>query len=275
MGMPMARERPPESARARRADISGTTAERARFGALLMPDEGRAQAGPPPLFRELTENEIADVMRAGRRKVLYRGASLFRQGTPQDGIFLVESGRIKVFYVGPSGREITLAYWHPGNFVGGPDVFRKSTHVWSGVAAVNSSVLHLPGDVLRDKVMGIPALAVGIIEGLSFKGKCYSALAQMLGTRSASERLAHLLLHLMDLYGVEEPGGTLIAAAFTHADLAHMIGATRQWVTTSFKDYTRREILETHGANIVIRQAHLLAAIRDGRADRSAAPRDD
>ena len=141
---------------------------------------------------------------SGKRRVLYRGAQLFSQGSPQDGIFLIESGRIKVFYTAPSGREITLAYWHSGNFVGGPEVFKQGLHVWSGVAAVNSTVLHLPGDVLRRMVMTIPALAIGIIEGLTFKGQCYSALAQMLGTRSPTERLAQLLLHLMNLYGVEE-----------------------------------------------------------------------
>ena len=89
-----------------------------------------------------------------------RGAQLFSQGSPQDGIFLIESGRIKVFYTAPSGREITLAYWHSGNFVGGPEVFKQGLHVWSGVAAVNSTVLHLPGDVLRRMVMTIPALAI-------------------------------------------------------------------------------------------------------------------
>jgi CRP/FNR family transcriptional regulator, cyclic AMP receptor protein len=237
---------------------------RAQAGALLIPDEGKQYSGPPPLFLGLTEDEIVDVMSAGKRRVLNRGALLFKQGTPQDGIYLVDSGRIKVFYVSPSGREITLAYWHPGNFVGGPDVFKKGIHVWSGAAATNSSVLHLPGDVLREKVLAIPALAIGVIEGLSFKGRCYSALAQMLGTRSATERLAHLLLHLIDLYGVEEREGTLIAASFTHADLAHMIGATRQWVTMSFRRFSELGILDAHGTNIVIKRASLLTKIRAG-----------
>ena len=128
-------------------------------------------------------------MGSGKRRVLYRGTQLFSQGSPQDGIFLIESGRIKVFYIAPSGREITLAYWHSGNFVGGPEVFKQGLHIWSGEAAVNSTVLHLPGDILRKMVLTIPAFAVGIIEGLSFKGQCYSALAQMLGTRSPTERL--------------------------------------------------------------------------------------
>ena len=145
-------------------------------------------------------------------------------------------------------------------------MFNRGIHVWSGVAAVNSSVLHLPGDVLRQMVLKIPALALGIIEGLSFKGRCYSSLAQMLGTRSPTERLAHLLLHLMDLYGVEERGGTLIAAPFTHADLANMIGVTRQWVTTALKRLAGMSVLDAQGANMLIKDSAPLAKLRDGKA---------
>jgi CRP/FNR family cyclic AMP-dependent transcriptional regulator len=249
-------------------------ADQARFGAMLMPDEKARAIGPAPLFQGLSQTEIDQVVGASKRKVFYRGAQVFSQGNPQDGIYLVESGRIRVFYMGPSGREITLAYWHPGNFVGGPDVFGKGVHVWSGAAAVNSSVLHVPGDVLRRMVVKIPALAIGIIEGLSFKGRCYSSLAQMLGTRSPTERLAHLLLHLIELYGVQERGGVLIAAPFTHADLAHMIGVTRQWVTTSLKRLAEMGVLDAQGANILIKDAAPLASMRGGKAAKAEAQDD-
>ena len=132
-------------------------------------------------------------------------------------------------------------------------------------------MLHLPGDVLRQMVLTIPELAIGIIEGLSFKGQCYSALAQMLGTRSPTERLSQLLLHLMNLYGVDERDGVLIAASFTHADLAHMTGVTRQSVTTSLKRFAELGILHAHGTNLVIRNADLLREIRDGKLGKSPA----
>jgi CRP/FNR family transcriptional regulator, cyclic AMP receptor protein len=245
-------------------------ADSARFGAMLMP-AGKTQAnGPAPLFQGLTEAQIQEVVSAGTLEVYYRGALVFGQGGAQDGIYLIESGRIRVFYFGPSGREITLAYWHPGNFVGGPDIFNKGVHVWSGIAAVNSSVLHLPGEALRRMVLKIPALSFGLIEGLSFKGRCYSSLAQMLGTRSPAERLAHLLLHLMELYGVEESDGTLIVAAFTHADIAHMIGVTRQWVTTSFKRLAETGVLEPRGTTLLIKDAAPLVQMRDGKSVKSA-----
>jgi CRP-like cAMP-binding protein len=85
----------------------------------------------------------------------------------------------------------------------------------------------------------------------------------MLGTRSITERLAHLLLHLADLYGVpEEDGGLAIAAAFTHADLAHMVGATRQWITISLKRMAEQGIVQVRRSQIVILRPDLLAQIR-------------
>lgn len=233
--------------------------------ALLLPEPApQAATGQRPLLDGLSEREIARVLECGRRRVLYRGAALFTQETPNDGIWLVESGRIRVFYAAPSGREITLAYWYPGNFVGGPDVFGTGLHKWSGMAASNSSVLHLPGKALRQLVTEIPALAIGIIDGLTFKGRCYSTLAQMLGTRSITERLAHLLLHLCDLYGAPEEEGTVIASAFTHAELAHMVGATRQWVTISLKRLSDQGVIATRQAQIVVLRPDVLAEMRGG-----------
>src|SRR4051812_14732095 len=229
---------------------------------LLLTEGVRTTGGPPSLFNTLTPAERETVVRCGKRRVLYRGQTLFSQGARHDGIFAIETGRIRVFYTAPSQREITLAYWNPGNFVGGPEVFGGGVHQWSGVATSNSSVVHLPGKELRKLVTEIPNLAIGLIEGLTFKGKCYSALAQMLGTRSITERLAHLLLHLTQLYGVQDPDGILIGAAFTHADLAHMVGATRQWVTISLKRLHEKNVLIVRKSKIIVRRVDVLQEMR-------------
>jgi CRP/FNR family cyclic AMP-dependent transcriptional regulator len=253
---------------AKRVSLVGGAKEKylvpAPAGVTLMPTDTTRSGSPGRIFDGLSEAEIARVTASGTKIVLYRGEMLFRHGTLQNGIYVVETGRIKVFYVGPSGRKITLAYWHPGTFVGAPDVFTNGIHTWSGVAAVNSSVLHLSGDSLRKMVATTPALAIRIIEGLSFKGRCYSALAQMLATRSAPQRLAHLLLHLSDLYGIQEAKCKRIEAPFTHADFAHMIGVTRQWITTTFQRYRERGIIDVNGRRLVIYNADLLGHIRDG-----------
>jgi len=250
------------------ASPPSAAATRAKSGSsLLLTENQQSIGGPPSLMEKLTLRERETVLKQGRRKVLNRGQMLFSQGAKHDGIFLIESGRVRVFYSSPAGREITLAYWHAGNFVGGPEVFDHGIHQWSGIASSNCSVVQLPGKELRTLAGEIPSLAIGLIEGLAFKGKCYSALAQMLGTRSITQRLAHLLLHLMDLYGVEDPDGTVIAAAFTHADLAHMVGATRQWVTISLKRMQEKRIVLTKRSQIVVCLPNVLEEMRGQASD--------
>jgi CRP-like cAMP-binding protein len=229
---------------------------------LLLTESGRALGGGPSLFEALSPAERDVVLSHGKKRVFFRGQTLFNQGARHDGIFLIQTGRVRVFYTAPSEREITLAYWHPGNFVGGPNVFGDSVHQWSGVAVNDTSVVQLPGRSLRKLVIEVPNLAIGLIEGLTFKGRCYSALAQMLGTRSITERLAHLLLHLADLYGVRDDDGILIGAAFTHADIAHMVGATRQWVTISLKRMHEKDIVLSQKSRIIIRRPDLLEVMR-------------
>ena len=240
--------------------------------ALLLSEHPTLVGGPPNLFKALTLRERSLLLDQGTRKVFYRGATVFRQGAANDGIYLIEHGRIRVFYSAPSGREITLAYWHHGNFVGGPELFGERAHMWSGMAASNSVVVHLRGGMLRGLASRIPALAIGLIEGLAFKGRCYSALAQMLGTRSVTERLARLLLHLLDAYGIADPRGVLISGSFTHADLAHMVGATRQWVTISLKRLSDQGLLENQRGRIVILNPAALRAMQDGSDGGAEAP---
>jgi CRP/FNR family transcriptional regulator, cyclic AMP receptor protein len=233
---------------------------------VLLVESEKLVGGPTPLFQALTQHEQGEVLAHGTRRVIYRRQMLFTQGTPHDGIYLIETGRMRVFYTSPSGREITLAYWNPGNFVGGPQVFGSGIHLWSGIAVADCSIVHFPGQVLRRLVVQIPSLAIGIIEGLAFKGKCYSALAQMLGTRSVTERLAHLLLHLADTYGLRQDDGIVISAPLTHADIAHMVGATRQWVTISLKRFEEQGIISSSKSKVVIYRLDKLAELRGGAA---------
>lgn len=251
-------------AKAERGDthVTATDSRSTASSSLLLTESQQAIGGPPPLMEKLSARERELVLKQGRRKVLNRGQTLFSQGARHDGIYLIESGRIRVFYTSPQGREITLAYWHAGNFVGGPEVFGTGIHQWSGVASSNAAVVQLPGKELRTLAAEIPNLAIGLIEGLTFKGKCYSALAQMLGTRSITQRLAHLLLHLTELYGIKEVDGTLIAAAFTHADLAHMVGATRQWVTISLKRLQEKGVVISRKSRIIVRRPDVLQEMR-------------
>jgi CRP/FNR family cyclic AMP-dependent transcriptional regulator len=124
--------------------------------------------------------------------------------------------------------------------------------MWSGRAVTPTKVLHLRGRELRRLMLEIPKLAISVVEALEHKGKCYSAMIHMLGTRSASERLAQLLLLMADRDGRPTQDGVAIARTLTHEDLAKMIGATRQWVRTTLGWLDARGMIDLRPRHIVI-----------------------
>jgi len=212
----------------------------------------------PNILGGLSADERALVLENATTRVYAPGDEVFSQGKRHDGIFLIDSGIVRTFYISPTGREITLAYWTRGNFVGGPEIFGGGEHVWSAVAFRESRIYFLQGVVLRSLVTKVPNLALGIIECLVHKGKCYSELLQILGTRSVKNRLAHLLVTLSSQYGVQTDDGILIERPYTHDEFANIIGSTRQWVTKMLAIYERRGFIKKKDRFIVVRDIDAL-----------------
>lgn len=81
-------------------------------------------------FLTALSSEDKTVRKLGTRCGFANGEGIFHQGAAHTGVWVIEDGRVRTFYTGPSGREITLAYWSPGQYVGGPEVFGRGRHVW-------------------------------------------------------------------------------------------------------------------------------------------------
>jgi CRP/FNR family cyclic AMP-dependent transcriptional regulator len=209
----------------------------------------------------LSAAEKTRLQDASRQIVVQPGDAVFSQGEPHDGIFIIQRGQVRVYYTAPSGREITLAYWTPGHFVGGPEINGGGRHMWSGVAVDDGLISVLPGSSLQTLLTQMPNFALALIDGLVAKGKCYSSMAQMLGTRSVIERLAQYLLNLSELCGVPDGDAIVIKHKVTHDQIAAMVGSTRQWVTLMLKRFHAKRVVSVDRSGIRIERIDLLEKI--------------
>lgn len=228
---------------------------------LTKPESSRAMYMTEVLL-EITDNyDILSYLTSDERKMVLGEATrqrrkvgdfIFAQGEPHTGIFVIQAGRARTYYASSSGREITLAHWTAGHFVGGPEVFGGGLHMWSAKALDDCEIAFLPSRALRRLMIQLPNLAIGLVDGLVYKGKCYSALLQILGTRPAMGRLAHLLLTLAEREGVLDSAPIVFGRRLSHGELANMIGSTRQWVTMSLKRFEKAGIVACEKRRIVI-----------------------
>lgn len=206
---------------------------------VLLSDALEADQLGDGLVYGLTEDNKRKLFEVGKPMSFTKGEHIFRQGELHNGIFLVQKGIVRTYYVAPNGREITLAHWSMPNFVGGPELFGGGEHVWSGVAMTDVRALFLQGSALRSLVSKIPALALNLLDGLIGKAQCYSVVLQMLGTRSVTQRLAYyLLLHSKDGSSVVD------TARLSQSDIATIVGSTRQWVSSTLDRFRKADVIE-------------------------------
>ncbi|MGE0802874.1 MAG: Crp/Fnr family transcriptional regulator [Lautropia sp.] len=172
----------------------------------------------------------------GRDRSFGKGDLLFEQGDPHDGIFLIEDGVVRSYYVSEDGRELTLGYWGAGNYVGGPQLFGGGLHAWTSQAESATRCVFLPGSALRRLAEQRPEVAMALLDALVHKSACYSALLQLLATHSMKVRLARLLVILTT-------NGNEPVIHLTHGQLAGMIGSTRQRVSQALETFEKRTLI--------------------------------
>lgn len=211
---------------------------------ILLTDALHHEPQSDGLVAGLSKREAEVFYAFGKYRKFQKGEHIFRQGDPHTGIFIIESGFVRSYYLASNGREITLAYWSSGNFVGGPELFGGGTHLWSGIALTDSSIFAISGNDLRALVEEIPNLAVNLLDGLVGKARFYSQVLQMLGTRSVLERLACLLLTLSVEFRDDEGRPVRkIDRKLSHAEIGTIVGSSRQWVSTAIERFRKQGII--------------------------------
>ena len=220
-----------------------TTQQRSKRSAPTMRD----------MFSELSSTEKQAFLAKCTEQYFQPGLHLFSQNERYTTTYIIKSGIIRTYYVSPTGKEITIAYWSEGALVGGPNVFNEqSTHIWSAQAVTDATTLAIRGRDLAEQSMRVPAIAHYLIDTLTYKLHWVSVLLQTFGTESVRLRLAHLLLQLSEHYGLETDEGTMIKHHFSHEELARMVGATRSWVSITLTNFKKEGILRCNGRLLVI-----------------------
>jgi CRP-like cAMP-binding protein len=108
---------------------------------------GRRGSGHPldrvPLLALLEPDLRGRVRRKLSQRRVSAGRALFRQGEPADALYLVESGRFRVFVAGRGGQERVLQFVGPGDVLGESAFMAETPHVTTAVAVDASKTWRL------------------------------------------------------------------------------------------------------------------------------------
>jgi CRP/FNR family transcriptional regulator len=157
--------------------------------------------------------------------------------TPMDlceTLFVIQSGRVRLYRAVPEGRELTLAVLEAGTVFGEMALTGQRLRNSYAEAMEESEVSAMCRTDVERLVLEKPAVGLQLVHLLSERLVSYETRMEGLGLKEVPARLAGLLLELIETQGIRTRDGYKIPTRYTHQQLGTMIGANREAVTRAF-----------------------------------------
>ena len=181
-----------------------------------------------------------------------REGAIFSEGEASSHVYILLSGVAKLCYVNRAQR-VLVGFVGPGEVFGLSSLLPQTTRPFRCEAYSDCLVAMVKPEIFVDTVLGVPLERLSIILDATV-GRWWGMLVRYanfvgLGLR---ERLAGALLELAEKFGVRDSRGTLLTIKLTHADLAELVGASRQRTTEQLNDFEREGVITREGRRLII-----------------------
>jgi CRP/FNR family transcriptional regulator len=213
------------------------------------------------LFRRLKPPERAHIAAVAHVKHFDRGKLIFAEGDPPSEFLTIIDGRSKVFKTAPSGKEIILEIFGPGDPLGAVAVYENAPLPASAVALETTSCLSIARQDFLSLLEQHPALVRGLLSGLTMRlAELTRRLSEITGTR-VEARLARLLLKLAERIGVEEQTGLMVPMPLARQELADLTGTTIETTIRIMSRWHKDDVVRTEKDGFVIVDRNTLQEI--------------
>lgn len=206
-----------------------------------------------PLFASLTETEMAALASRVTKRHFQRGELLFGEGDPCTGLFLVASGKIRVFKLSSAGREQVLAVEGPGSSFAEVPVFDGGNYPAAASALEDTEVLFISRKDFQNFCGEHPDVALKVIAVVGSRLRRLVGIIEELSFTTVRQRLIALLLRLAEAGGTPSKEGVRLELAVSHQDLAGELGTVRELVSRNLSRLQAEGFLEVDGRRIIVK----------------------
>ncbi len=183
-----------------------------------------------------------------------KGAVLFVEGQSPRGIFVLCKGRVKMSICSTDGKTLILKIAEPGEVLGLSATVSGKPYELTAETIDPCQVNFVKReDFLRFlKEHGDACFRVAEQLSEKYNNACHEVRSLGL-SHSAAETLAKLLLEWSSRNGETSKQEPRLKLALTHEEIAQMIGTSRETVTRLFAELKKRQIIQSKGSTLLIR----------------------
>jgi CRP-like cAMP-binding protein len=157
---------------------------------------------------------------------------IYFEEDPSDKIYLIASGRVKIFSYNEQGEEFVKAILGKGEIFGEQSILDEGQRTDFAQAIEPTTICRMHLEDLQEMMRDNQALSLYIHKLINLRFKRLERRLELLLFKDVKTRLYEFLCDLAQEEGVVKGNEVHVNSRLTHKDIAKLIGSSRQTVTT-------------------------------------------
>ncbi len=218
-----------------------------------------------PVLDGLMPHEIRDFIDNGTRRHVKHGTYMFHQGEPADRYCILVAGQVKLTQITPTGQQVILHYFGPGDGVGIIAVLGDMNYPGSAYVVEECESLSWSRDVTQQLMLRYPRLALNGIEIVARRFVKLQNRYQEISTQRVEQRVALTLLRLARQFGRRTDEGILVDMPLSRQDLGEMVGTNLYNVSRILRKWEKGGCVSIGRQRVVLSNPHEVVMISEGK----------
>ena len=230
---------------------------------MLSPEEKLRLLSMVDILEPLSPEEIRQLSRRIPDTQFQRGQILYTPKERSEALFMLKKGRVRIYRVGPDGREFTLTVVGAGMVFGEMSLTAQRLENAYAEAMEPVVVCRMRRLDLERLVLEKPQVGLKVMSVLSERLSLAEDRMEDIALKEVPARLANFIVQLIESEGVVSSEGYKIPTRYTHRQLATMIGSKRETVTKAFSLLQQAGVVELRRRRIHVGNIEALKRIAD------------
>ena len=205
-----------------------------------------------PIFSSLSEQESAFLMPRLVQRRFQAGEIIFTEGDACAGLYVVQSGNVRIFKGSAGGREQVLAIDGPGTSIAELPVFDGGNYPASAQAVNECNLFFFSRQDFQALCLQHPQVALKVLRVVGGRLRRLVGIIEELSFTTVRHRLIALLVRLAKAEGNRNGDAVAVLLPANNSELAAQIGTVRELVSRNLSRLQADGLIQVDNRDLTI-----------------------
>jgi CRP/FNR family cyclic AMP-dependent transcriptional regulator len=205
------------------------------------------------LLRNLPEKQLRRIHAISRQEEFPAGSMIVKKSEAGEYMYLVVSGRIKIFCYSSARKRKTFAYLSSGDFFGEMAAIMGVGRTASAQTVEPTKLILIKNSEFKKLILSDNKLCYNLLRVMAERLRRANEEIESLLFRNILGRVSKTLNDLSKTCGKAQGDGVIFTQSYTHQELADLVGTTREPLSRALAMLRRADLVDSRRGRIFIR----------------------